>query len=1729
MNMKTIGKKIKAIYFLAVIAIVSMCMAIIPMMSTNVKADTEPGLKVVGANVVVIDSTTSSQNFDGKYAVSFKAEITKELYETLSVNGKTVKLGMLVGPAANFDAVSSVDTAIANGFIDSCFLGNKDSIQYISFKVGETTCAYEGMKEFNEADIVAGASTDAEKIEALLEQSSEELTAIPYYSVNGRITLVKPEQPIVRSARKLINDAYALSNLEFGNELYSRYVGTFDDQYTACEYYVEKSTGKVYKSDANKELVPFFGGDFVGNGQLVVDAKDVIADDLQQLTLSQETMSALVDGQDYSIAAFLDDADNTVRTIKAKVVTKILTKMEDFFNDVDGDGIGDVNVANYIFHLDCVKNAHDGNYTTTTEIKGYYVLGANIDLMDSTAFIISSGDIRPNLAGVDGGFSGTFDGRGFAISNINTANCSAGFFGLLNKATIKNVAFDGFVTNRNDSTPSFLAYNTHASTFENVYIRAKEYKGNFGDNYVSSPSVFGTIRDQYGKNVFTNVIFENTVALEAGKVSKYNRAQFTNDTTSVYTNTAVIGLPSAYKHVAHETVADKHVLQLTITSEAMTALGVQAGEIALANCPVAVTDAYANLIANMETKYGSDIDYINFIEDVSGRDYYLNNAGLVANTTATDAFVATGMWTKVGSALAWNSLVSETYVVKSTNADPSDLTFDESITLEMYKGNEKIENITLRPRQEDLDTLIDVSGTTITKKTDARLLTNEKLYVDVSYNDGNTTYELTAELTLEVNFDKVNTYQSGVFIVEESTGLVYAPNANNELVVYDATGFLANTTEVYFGGEIATCSATNPFALDVTPFANYKKGEIYPIVAMGDGEIKYLAAKFVSKVLFDVKDFFVDADGSGEVEDAEMTRANYIFNLQSQPEVSGYAPPTIAIKGYYVLANNIDLKSNPQLVNRPFKPDGTNDSGEKHLQIYDGSQDVGFRGTLDGRGFALQNGNPYVSSAGMFGAFYGATVKDIAFDGFTNSANNSNGQFLGYVYNSTFENVYIRANGNANNEGGYNWRALEIDDRHGTSSFINVVFESVDGLAASKPNHHQRFMFTSTGNLSNGSFTNTAIVGMPVNYSYAKHATDTASYVMTLVLPASAMTEFGVEAKEYTVAELPTAVTTAYGNLIANLGAKLNATVGYVNFVEDTKEGRAYYYDSAALAADKAVADAYLATGCWAKLGDIIAWKSLINEENFTVKSNNADPANMNFKSSITLGMCYGNTELANVVITASDEVLEFVDIDGMTITKKAGVILASDQTLPVVLTYSDGVNEYSKTVELTLTLDLNEITLFESGEFIVDKTTGEVFRTDADTNELKPYDATALTADMTKVLVAGAEAEVTNVVAFALSPEAFANAPINEDFAIAVGYTEGVRYLKVKAVTRVLSSLEDFFVDADGDGIVASEEMTRANYIFNLHAKDSSGATIPSIAIKGYYVLANNIDLQGNANLANRGYKDDGSNGNGEYHLQIWNGSSDVGFRATLDGRGFALQNGNPYVTSAGMFGAFYGATIKNIAFDGFTNTANNSNGQFLGYVYNSTFENVYIRAKGNANNEGGYNWRAFEIDDRHGTSSFNNVVFESVDGLAASKPNHHQRFMFTSTGALSKGSFTNTAIVGMPVNYSYAKHATDTASYVMTLVLPASAMTEFGVETKEYTVAELPTAVTTAYGNLIANLGTKLNATVGYVNFVEDTKEGRAYYYDSAALALDTEVANTYVETGFWKIDSGKLVWAK
>ena len=77
------------------------------------------------------------------------------------------------------------------------------------------------------------------------------------------------------------------------------------------------------------------------------------------------------------------------------------------------------------------------------------------------------------------------------------------------------------------------------------------------------------LMDSYGGSKITNVIFENTDGLKAGKTNTHQRFIFTGSTGGTYTNTTLIGMPT-YGLAKHSTYTDSNkvwVLSITISEE----------------------------------------------------------------------------------------------------------------------------------------------------------------------------------------------------------------------------------------------------------------------------------------------------------------------------------------------------------------------------------------------------------------------------------------------------------------------------------------------------------------------------------------------------------------------------------------------------------------------------------------------------------------------------------------------------------------------------------------------------------------------------------------------------------------------------------------------------------------------------------------------------------------------------------------------------------------------------------------------------------------------------------------------------------------------------------------------------------------------------------------------------------------------------------------------------------
>lgn len=104
-----------------------------------------------------------------------------------------------------------------------------------------------------------------------------------------------------------------------------------------------------------------------------------------------------------------------------------------------------------------------------TSFDGYFILADNID-MRGTRFRTYCGPGTGATSVIHDGFKGTFDGRGYTVSNASVAASEGGLFATMNQSSvIKNVAF----INANVSGDSGLISSNFGGTIENVYVEGK--------------------------------------------------------------------------------------------------------------------------------------------------------------------------------------------------------------------------------------------------------------------------------------------------------------------------------------------------------------------------------------------------------------------------------------------------------------------------------------------------------------------------------------------------------------------------------------------------------------------------------------------------------------------------------------------------------------------------------------------------------------------------------------------------------------------------------------------------------------------------------------------------------------------------------------------------------------------------------------------------------------------------------------------------------------------------------------------------------------------------------------------------------------------------------------------------------------------------------------------------------------------------------------------------------
>ncbi len=153
----------------------------------------------------------------------------------------------------------------------------------------------------------------------------------------------------------------------------------------------------------------------------------------------------------------------------------------------------------FIDTLDELKSIAKG-----TAMSGYYVLDSNIDC-GGEKIVLSC-----YTSTADGGFTGTFDGRGHTISNVNVG--TNGFFWGIGAGTVKNLALVNVI-----GTGAAIATETHEATVENVYVSSDSCVKAF--TYV-------------GDSTFENII----AVLPNGQhvIQTYGAANVSNTISNVY-------------------------------------------------------------------------------------------------------------------------------------------------------------------------------------------------------------------------------------------------------------------------------------------------------------------------------------------------------------------------------------------------------------------------------------------------------------------------------------------------------------------------------------------------------------------------------------------------------------------------------------------------------------------------------------------------------------------------------------------------------------------------------------------------------------------------------------------------------------------------------------------------------------------------------------------------------------------------------------------------------------------------------------------------------------------------------------------------------------------------------------------------------------------------------------------------------------------------------------------
>ncbi len=434
----------------------------------KVSADT-----INAENGFYIDNAEAYVGSVEKSGIRFKAIVDESRYnEIIGENPKdAISFGMLIAPecsALTVGTESVMDVVFGSDLVFKS--GKAEYLCAIYYDTEELSANIQASTKLNPDNKVF----TQEEIDAFLRQAySKELSARPYYKINDSI-VYGTQTKEAKSIRNIINSA-DVNGIEVDKEILDKYL-TSVTKISDEEIYFDASKKKIIGYSATSDETYLFN-DSVLNGTVI----DGI------LSLEGFTPSVGL-GEKFVISAF--DNQNNVKRITVQNVSKVLKTADDIT-----ELFGEANKAN---HLD-----------------GYYVLGNDIDA--STANV--KGALRFNTTANDktygekSQFVGTFDGKGYVISNLDISGNykeNGSLFGQMTPKvntltpTVKNVAFKNVKASYAGVISSYATYNAVRPILENIYISVSKDTQNFRGMALNSDAIIKNVIVEYPNEEYNN-------------------------------------------------------------------------------------------------------------------------------------------------------------------------------------------------------------------------------------------------------------------------------------------------------------------------------------------------------------------------------------------------------------------------------------------------------------------------------------------------------------------------------------------------------------------------------------------------------------------------------------------------------------------------------------------------------------------------------------------------------------------------------------------------------------------------------------------------------------------------------------------------------------------------------------------------------------------------------------------------------------------------------------------------------------------------------------------------------------------------------------------------------------------------------------------------------------------------------------------------------------------------